>query len=247
MKFKEFGNSKLPTIIFLHGGGLSWWSLEKIIDNLKHDYHIVTPIIDGHGEDCENNFVSIEDSANKLISFIDINFNGRVFAISGLSIGGQILIEVLSKRDSIAKFAVIESALIYPIKGVNLMIPIYKIFYGLIKKKWFSKLQAKTLFVPSNMFDQYYKESSNMTKESLINITIDNGNYRLKNTIKNTSAKVLIIVGEKELKIMKKSAKTINNTILNSQLYVAPKMGHGELSLYNSEKYVETIKNFFAN
>lgn len=29
MKFKEFGNRELPTIIFLHGGGLSWWSMEN--------------------------------------------------------------------------------------------------------------------------------------------------------------------------------------------------------------------------
>jgi pimeloyl-ACP methyl ester carboxylesterase len=28
MKYKEFGNKKSPTIILLHGGGLSWWSLK---------------------------------------------------------------------------------------------------------------------------------------------------------------------------------------------------------------------------
>jgi len=66
MKFKEFGQSDLPTIILLHGGGLSWWSIKNVIDDLQQNYHVVTPIIDGHGDDGDTIFVSIEDSASKL-------------------------------------------------------------------------------------------------------------------------------------------------------------------------------------
>lgn len=247
MKFKEFGNSELPTVILLHGGGLSWWSIENVIDGLKAKYHVIAPIIDGHGEDGKTNFISIEDSADKLIKFIDVNYKGRVFAISGLSIGAQIVTEVLSRRRDITNFAVIESALVHPIKGVTaLIVPTYKIFYKLIKKKWFSKLQSKNLCVPRDMFERYYKDSLNITKESLINITLSNGNYMLKNTIKNTKAKVLIIVGEKELKIMKKSARTITDTILNSQLYIADKMNHGEFSLVYYEEYIKLVEDFFT-
>ncbi|WP_246578320.1 alpha/beta fold hydrolase [Clostridium frigoris] len=50
MIFKEFGNKNMPVIIFLHGGGLSWWSWNPQIEFLQNDYCIVTPIIDGHGE-----------------------------------------------------------------------------------------------------------------------------------------------------------------------------------------------------
>ncbi|WP_010296625.1 alpha/beta fold hydrolase [Clostridium senegalense] len=245
MKFKEFGNRELPTIIFLHGGGLSWWSMEKIIKIFSSENHVVAPIIDGHGEDGKTNFISIDDSADKLISFIDANCGGRVFALAGLSIGAQIITEILSRRSNITEFAVIESALVYPIKGTRgLAVPTYKMFYGLIRKKWFSKLQAKILNVPEEMFERYYKDSLNITKESLVNITLSNGNYILKNIIKNTKAKVLIIVGEKELKIMKKSAERLHNSILNSHLYIAKKMGHGELSLVNHEEYVSLIRNF---
>ena len=203
MKFKAFGSEELPTIILLHGGGLSWWSLENVIKTLESSYHVVTPIIDGHGEDFETEFVSIEDSASKLINFIDENYRGKVYAICGLSIGGQILSEVLSKRADITEFAVIESALVYKLKTAGVMSSMYKFCYGLIKKRWFSKLQAKTLFVPNEMFENYYRDSSNMTMKTLTNITLSNGNYELKSSIKNTKSKVLVIVGEKELKVMK--------------------------------------------
>jgi pimeloyl-ACP methyl ester carboxylesterase len=245
---KETDNRSLPTIILLHGGGLSWWSLEPVIRLLRENYHIVTPIIDGHGEDAYETFISIEDSAQKLIQYIDAQHSGKVFAIGGLSIGAQIVTEVLSSREDIAEYAIIESALVYPIKGTSLMtVPAYKLFYGLIKRRWFSRLQAKTLLVPENMFELYYKESIKMTKQSLINITLSNGNYELKHSISNTKAKVLIMVGGKEISIMRKSAKRLNEVIVGSELNILPGMGHGEISLLHPEMYVELLSNFLPN
>ena len=226
---------------------MSFWSLQSIVEQLKSDFHVVTPIIDGHGEDGDEDFISIQDSAGKIIEYIDTKCYGRVFAVGGLSIGPQIVIEVLSQRANIAEYAIIKSALVYPIKGTTAMtVPTYKLFYGLVKKRWFSKLQAKTLCVPADMFEQYYQDSLKISKQSLINITLSNGNYNLSNSIVNTKAKVLIIVGEKEIGIMRKSARRLNEVIKGSELYIAPAKKHGELSLLNPKKYVEIVKSFFA-
>ena len=247
MLFVDTENNGLPTIILLHGGGLSWWSLQKIIVQLQPDFHIITPIIDGHGEDGENTFISIEDSASKIMNYIDKYCDGKVFAIGGLSIGAQIVTEVLSQRIDIADYAIIESALVYPIKGIAaITVPTYKLFYGLIRQRWFARMQAKTLSVPTAMFEQYYQDSLNISKQTLINITLSNGNYDLKNSISQTKAKVLIIVGGKEIGIMKKSARRLHDTISESKLYVVPTMGHGEISLVHPEKYVKLIKYFFS-
>lgn len=245
MKFKDFGNSSLPVIILLHGGGLSWWSLENIIEDLKKDFYVVTPIIDGHGEASDSTFISIEDSAKKLIKYIDDKYNGKVYALGGLSIGAQIALEVLSKREDIAKYAFIESGLVYPIKGTKtLTVPMVKMSYPLISKRWFSRFQAKSLFVPENMFERYYEDSNKISKDSLVNISLSNGNFKLKDSIKNTRAKVLIIVGSKELKIMKKSALKIHEMINESTLYTAPDMGHGEISLKFYKNYIKLIRSF---
>lgn len=165
--------------------------------------------------------------------------------MAGLSIGAQIITEVLSQKSDITDYAIIESALVYPIKGINAMtVPVYQLFYGLVQKRWFAKIQAKSLFVPNDLFDMYYKDSIKMSKQSLINMTISNGNYKMKDSISKTTARVLIIVGSKEIGIMKKSAKLLHNTIMNSELYISNAMKHGEISLVYPEKYVELIKNF---
>lgn len=247
MLFNETGNKDYPTIILLHGGGLSDWSLSGIVELLKEDYHVVTPIIEGHGENGNETFISIEKSTDMLLDYIDRKRKGKVFALGGLSIGAQIVTEALSRRDNIADFAILESALVLPMKiTAALTVPTYNLFYGLIKMKWFSNMQAKTLFIPENMFELYYCDSLKMSKQSLINITLSNLNYTLKNSIENTKAKVLIIVGEKESGIMKKSAQILNDRIPGSTLYLLQNMGHGELGLVHPQMYIEILKRFIT-
>jgi len=155
---------------------------------------------------------------------------------------------VNSKEQSITENAVIESALVYPMKmATKLTVPMYNLSYGLIKKRWFSKLQAKTLYVPDELFESYFLDSSRMTKESLINITISNGDYSIPKTLRNTHANALILVGEKELSIMKKSANLLHETIKGSSLKVIEKSGHGEISLVQTDQYIDLILKFFAD
>lgn len=245
MLIKEFGDRKNPTICLLHGGGLSWWSYQPIIDLLISDYHVICPIIEGHGDAGKEEFTSIEDSAKHLIKIIDDEYNGHIHCLTGLSIGAQIVVEVLSHRSNLADKYLIESALVYPIPGTKLLVaPSFKLFYGLIKQRWFAKLQAKTLFVPDTMFETYYQDSLKMTRNSLVNMSVSNGTYQLKDTINNVESSVLILVGQKEIGIMKKSATLLNSRLKNSKLVVLSNMGHGELSLVYPSKYVEMLINF---
>lgn len=246
MEFREYGDKSLPTVILLHGGGLSWWSLTDAAKSLQNRYHIVTPVIDGHGEDGETDFVSIEDSAQKLIAWIDAQCGGKVFAIGGLSLGAQITVEVLTQRNDIAEFAVIESALVCPLKGSQSMGPMLKMSYGLIHHRWFARLQAGSLSLPESMFERYFEDSKKMTLKSLTNITKSNGSYQMKPSLKGTKAKVLVIAGSKELGVMKKSARLLHDAIPASILYFADGLKHGELSICRSAEFVQILKKFFS-
>ncbi|MGD9474144.1 MAG: alpha/beta fold hydrolase [Eubacteriaceae bacterium] len=247
MRFKETGKTINPKMIFLHGGGLSAWSLDPVVAMLENKFNVIRPVIDGHAEDGKETFLSIEDSAAKLIDYIDHHCNGKVHLLCGLSIGAQIVTEVLTQREDITDFAVIESALVIPIKKTTaVMAPINSLSYGLIGNKSFSKMQAKALCVPSEKFERYHQDSLKMSKQSLINMVRSNGTYALKQNISKTKAKVLIVVGQKELGIMKKSAFLLNREIPHSRLFVAKGMKHGELSLKYPERFVELIKELLS-
>ena len=241
MIVKEYGKSNKDIIMLLHGGGLSWWNYEEVSEILKSNYHVILPILDGHSGS-DRDFTSIESNANEIIEYIDNNYNGNVKLIGGLSLGAQILLDILSKRDNICEYAIIESALVCPMKMTNRLIELLiNMSYGLINKKWFSKLQFKSLKIKEELFDKYYIDSSNITKDNMISFLKANSNYHLKN-IKTNKAKSIVVVGSKERPIMIKSAKIIHDELINSELEILSGYYHGDLSINHPNEYAEKVK-----
>ena len=107
MNYIEYGKKNSNVMILLHGGGLSWWNYREVAEKLQSDYHIILPILDGHAES-DRDFTTIEDNANEIIEFIDDQFGASVLLMGGLSLGGQILVEILSRRKDICKYAIVE-------------------------------------------------------------------------------------------------------------------------------------------
>ena len=242
MRYVEYGKENDNIILLLHGGGLSWWNYEEVAKSLQDDYHVILPILDGHAES-DKPFTTIEDNAAEIITFIDTHFGGSVFLIGGLSLGGQILLEILSQRNDICKYAVIESALIIPSKLRYSMIePAFGSCYGLIQYKWFSKLQFKSLKIKSDLFDCYFRDTCAISKKDMIAFLQANSLYSLKGTIKNCTAMVYVFVGGKEKSAMQKSAKIIDQTLQESVLQVLPGLSHGEFSINKGIDYANKIR-----
>ena len=242
MNYKEYGLKNKDIIILLHGGGLSWWNYIDEIGLLEDEFHIVIPILDGHS-DSDTNFISIENNASEIINFINENYNGKVKLIGGLSLGGQVLLEILSRNPNICEYAVIESALVIPMKFTYKMIEtIFNLTYGLTKKSWFSKLQFKNLKIKNSLYDLYYEDTCKISKNNLIAFMKSNSSYELKDTLSRTRAKVLILVGSKERSIMKKSAVKIAELIPNSELEILQGYYHGDISINHADDYVERVK-----
>ena len=241
MKYAAYGLTQNETVIFLHGGGLAPWNYCDIAEQLQDRFHIIIPILDGHsGSDTD--FTTIENNADEIIHYVDESFCGKIFMICGLSLGGQILTEILAKRKDICKYAIIESTLVIPMKIIYAFIqPIISICYPLIKKHWFARLQFKTLHIKESLFEDYYKDSTAISKENMIAFLKANSDYKLKESVKQSLTKVLILVGSKESRIMKKSAEILCEQIPNAALEVLPGYYHGDLSINHASEYIQKI------
>ena len=241
MKFVEYGSTQNETVIFLHGGGLAPWNYYDEAERLQERFHIIIPILDGHnGSDTD--FTSTENNADEIISYVDENFHGNIFMICGLSLGGQILTEILAKRKDICKYAIIESTLVIPMKITYAFIqPIFSICYPLIKKCWFARLQFKTLHIKESLFEDYYRDSAAISKENMLAFLKANSDYKLKDSVKESLARVLILVGSKESRIMKKSAEVLYEQIPNATLEVLSGYYHGDLGINHASEYIQKI------
>ena len=246
MQYVEYGAHKLQTIILLHGGGLSWWNYRDVAQLLSDRFHVVLPILDGHA-DSDAPFNSIDDNAARIISHIDEHFGGKVLAVGGLSLGGQIAVEMLTQRSDICRFALLESALVKPSKLTHALIkPTFGMSYDLIKQKWFAKLQAADLGIPQTLFDDYYRDTCKISKEDMIAFLQSNSAYSINPALRNTQAKVHIVFGSKEQASIRASGKLLNRMLLDSTLEVLPEYRHGELSLNHPEQYAQMLLNLIG-
>ena len=246
MNLIEYGKENSDVIMLLHGGGLSWWNYRAEAELLADRYHVVLPILDGHA-DSDADFVSIEKNADRIISFIDSEYAGSILLIGGLSLGAQVVVEMLTRREDICQYAVLESASLIPSRISNALIgPAFASSYGLIRRKWFAKMQFQYLHIRDELFEDYYRDTAKITKGNMIAFLKANTMYELKPEIKNSRAKVRIVVGKKEQKKMLRSAELLHEMLPGSWLEIKDGLYHGEYSINLPELYVEELLQMIA-
>ena len=241
MRYVEYGNQNPETVILLHGGGLSWWNYRDEAQLLSDRFHVVLPILDGHADSAAP-FTSIEDNAARIIAHIDEYFGGNILAVGGLSLGGQIAVEMLTQRPDICRFALLESTLVKPSKLTHALIkPTFGMSYGLIKQKRFAKMQAAYLGIPQKLFDDYYRDTCKISKEDMIAFLESNSAYSIKPALRDAQAKVHIVFGSKEQSSIRTSGKLLNRMIPDSTLESLPGYNHGDLSLNHPQAYAQIL------
>ena len=241
MKYMEYGPKQAEAIILLHGGGLSWWNYRAEAEALQRDYHVILPVLDGHAGS-DRPFTSIEENAAGIISYIDRHLGGAVLMIGGLSLGAQILLEMLSQRNNICRYALVESAMAIP-SGLThaLIVPAFGFSYALIRNRSFAKAQFRSLHITPELFEDYYRDTCRIGKEDMIAFLRASTSYAPKPALQNCRADILLLVGEKEQKKMLRSAQLLQGMLSKSALEIKKGLYHGEFSINCPRQYVEVL------
>ena len=242
MKYREFGLGQKETILLLHGGGLSWWNYLEAAKLLQTDFHIILPILDGHAGS-DRPFTTIDENASEIISFIDAQFGTSVLMIGGLSLGGQILLEMLSQRRDLCSYALVESASVFPSKLTNKLIaPAFGGSYGLIKNRGFAKMQFNALHINPMLFDDYYRDTCQIRKEDMISFMKATTSYSLKDSLRSVSSEVHVYYGSRETGLIKHSAEMLGKELPGCILHPLTGFYHGEFSLNHADAYADAVR-----
>ncbi|MGE7675031.1 alpha/beta fold hydrolase [Lysinibacillus sp. NPDC094403] len=118
-----------------------------------------------------------------------------------------------------------------------------KLTFPLLKNKSFAKLQAKTLYVDEEYFEQYYEDSSKIKLDTLINILQENMSFTIPHDFSEAQCNILVTVGKKEMGNMKKSALHLVNSNPHCQGVVLSNIGHG-VSLANPEFFNRFVEEW---
>lgn len=227
MYYKEYGAEHSKMIVFIHGGGVSGWMWDQQVAYFSQRYHCLIPDLPEHGKSRGDGLkFSIDTAADQLIELIEEKRKGRTVAAVGFSLGSQVLISMLGKKEDIIQYAMINSALVKPIPFANMLNQTMIMALPLVKNRTFAKAQAKALDISDVYFNQYYQETLQINKQAFLRVMNDNASFTLPSSFHTYPHKILATVGEKEKKIIKDSMKEMTHSNPNVQGIIFPKIGH---------------------
>lgn len=249
MKFYCYGAAGLPVVMLIHGGGNSKWMFERAARLMKDKYRIIVPELDGHGEEHAIMYMSTREEAEKIIRYIDENLDGRLFCIAGASLGSQIAMEILGTRPRIAERAFLESGICRPKKAwarlmSRRMIDAMEKMY---RWKWLVRLQCKYSGWPLEIADKITEDVKAVSADSNYNLYRTYFSYELPGGLHQTSAKVLVICGSKESRVMKAEIRYAASQIPESKTDVFEGHGHCGCSLGDPRAYADKLQDFMES
>lgn len=241
MQYIEYGRQNRDTVILLHGGGLSWWNYREEALLLQDRFRVILPVLDGHGGS-DAPFTTIADNARRILDFIDRELGGCVFFMGGLSLGGQILLKILSLRPDVCRYAFVESALAVPSRLTAALIPpAFGSCYGLVSRRWFARVQFRYLRIRPDLFEDYYRDTCRIQKTDMIAFLRENALFTLPENLDRCRAEVTVFAGGRESAAMLRSARQICGLLPQSSLTVSEKLYHGEFSLNRPREYAGVV------
>jgi pimeloyl-ACP methyl ester carboxylesterase len=223
--FQESGSNTAPTIIFLHGGGVSGWMWQPQIEQLS-DYHCIVPDLPGQGNSVDGLPFTIQGSAEQVAELIRMRAHNGKAHVVGLSEGAQITLALLSIAPERVDHAIISSALVRPIPGGSLMTPklialSYRWFVAPLKNcNWWIRLNMKyAAGIPEKYYMEFSQSFKKLTESGFVNLMVENQRFRLPQRLNQVKVPTLIVSGKKEYAAMRQSAQDIASAIPNSHIY----------------------------
>lgn len=251
--YEEFGTQNPNTIVFLHGGGVGGWMWRGQVTALQNEYHCLIPDLPEQGQNMRNGtgpFV-VETAADKIASLIHSLAHGGRAHVVGLSEGAQVTVALLARQSQLIDHAVVSSAMLRAMPGSwfysrGLFVWSYRLFMAPFQRSdWWIRLNMQSSAGLSDAFYPEFKLAFQQTTEdSFVNMMTSSMKFRLPPGLEKADLPVLVVVGSKEYKEMKASAKDLLRSLPRTR-GVTVSLGD-QSSLPKEHNWAVTAPDFFT-
>jgi pimeloyl-ACP methyl ester carboxylesterase len=208
------------------------------------DYCVILCELDGH-TDAENSvFQSIEACCDLIEQYVTAHWNGRLYGLSGFSMGATISVELMTRRRIQIEKVVLDGA--WCVK-VGALAPVYTAIFCWALKQIKAGKRIPDFLIESSMgkgnagiVRTFYK---NVALQSIRNACRDVYGYELSGELSAFCGKVAMWYGSKE-PYPRKSAKLLKKYLPQMQVEVFQGFGHGQFLNQHPEEYAQKLKDF---
>jgi pimeloyl-ACP methyl ester carboxylesterase len=241
---KETGQKNLETIIFLHGGGLAGWMWNKQLEAFS-DYHCLVLDLPEHGRSIEIKPFTMKGAAEMIVDIIRNQAHSGKAHLVGLSLGAQIIVQILNTAPEVVDHALISGTLVHSIPHtetyLKLLDYLIKVYEPVKDTDFFIKANMRMYNMPKSLFDKFNESTRLIKPDSLNRILKENMLFKLPASLEKAEAPVLVMMGEKDYQVIKESARDLIHVLPNSKAYLALEVGH-LWNLESSELFNQVLR-----
>jgi pimeloyl-ACP methyl ester carboxylesterase len=212
-------------VLLLHGGGVAGWMWEPVREHLAHDHRLIVPDLPGHDRSAGETYHSHARTVEALTGVLD-EVGGRA-SVAGFSLGAQLTVLLAANAPALVERVMVVSAQAKPSAAPGLTLGLLGATAGLAGLERFAKLQAKTLFIPDTLLDDYVRTSASVSKQTLLTAVGENIRFTVPPGWARFPRKALILAGGRERGFMRQSAHVLHDALPGSELEVVEGCGHG--------------------
>ncbi len=221
------GSPTAPTIVLLHGSGVSSWMWNEQITVLQSAYQCLAIDLPGNGESHQTEWVSLSDTADQIVTIIrQSTVNGKAHIV-GLSLGGYTGLRLLENHPDVVESLIVSGVSTKSFANMWR----WQIMLGVMQRlmKWdvFINMQAKMLHIPAEAAALYKRDNKRMSSESFNRMFNEVLRFTLPNFTGQQSAPLLAVAGDSENAMIKDGLKDFANYKQNTVAALVPNAHHG--------------------
>lgn len=244
----ETGQENNETVIFLHAEGLAGWIWNEQVKAFP-DYHCMVVDLPEHGQSSGVKPFTIARAAEMVVDLIRTRaHNGRTHLV-GQSLGAQVAVQILATHPEMLDHTLLTGTLLRtsPHKEtlLKLVDHIFKNYEPVKDTRFFIKAYMRTYNIPKVYFDQFQVSTQQISGDALNRVLHENLFFKIPLGLEKVRVPVLVMMGEKDYKVIKESVHDLVQVLPNSKAYMVPKTGH----MWNIESpkiFNSVLRNFLT-
>lgn len=222
---KESGVKNAPSIVFLHGIGVSSWMWADQITSLEQDYHCLTIDLPGNGESYQTEWCSFADSAAQIATIIRMQATNAKAHVVGLSLGGYLALHLLRDHPDGVETMIVSGVTTRPFTGIMRLMG--QVMPPLLKFEPLVNLSARMMQLPAEAIPLYKRDSqrvSTLTFKRVYNEVLD---FQLPGALAQRSQRLLAVAGDSEAGMVTRGLTDFPALLPNARSAIAANAHHG--------------------
>ena len=225
----ESGSSGQPTVVFLHGNGANGTMWRAHMERLA-GHHCLAPDLPGYGQSNRQEWVSLDQTADQVIDLIRSRARDGRAHLVGLSLGGSVLITLLSKSPDGIDHAIVDGAGIFPLPALSFKKASFHVMQPFLHTEFVIKTIARSFKIPNDRYDEFRQGMLEMSPSSFTRSFLQALSFLQAPGLEKVTCPVLFVAGQWEAAAVHRSNVLLAGIMPHAQARVAPGMAHGWLA-----------------